>query len=79
MPDHQQLPEDVEEILRDGSRAEVERLLATHVLDARDELQGRTLLSFPDLPDDLLIQLVEQGLDVDTVDEYGKTPLWARA
>lgn len=79
MPDHQQLPEDVEEILRDGSRAEVERLLATHALDARDELQGRTLLSFPDLPDDLLIQLVEQGLDVDTVDEYGETPLWARA
>lgn len=29
MPDHQQLPEDVKEILRDGSRAEVERLLLT--------------------------------------------------
>lgn len=79
MPTHQELPENIEEILSEGSRADLDRLLAAHEPGARDEDEGRTLLSFPDLPDDVIVHLVEQGLDVDTRDAYEATPLWTRA
>lgn len=78
MQKHQQLPDHTKGILDEGSRAELEELLATHEPDARDEVQGRTLLSFPDLPDDVIVDLVDRGLDIDTTDDLGATPLWTR-
>ncbi|HJG91188.1 MAG TPA: ankyrin repeat domain-containing protein [Brachybacterium massiliense] len=79
MPGYVDLPDGIEELLRSASREQLEELLSTYELDARDRDEGRTLLSFPDLPDDLVRRLVEQGLEVDTRDATGATPLWSRA
>lgn len=79
MPGYVDLPDDIEELLRSASREQLEELLSTYELDARDREEGRTLLSFPDLPDDLVRRLVELGLAVDTPDATGATPLWSRA
>lgn len=38
-----------------------------------------TALHFGGVPDELVIWLVEQGLDVNTPDYYGRTPLYTHA
>jgi hypothetical protein len=66
-------------MLRRASIDELTAVFDTRPLDARGGQTRTTAIGFPDCPDELVIWLVEHGLDVDTADEHGATPLWERA
>lgn len=73
------LPKDFGELLRTAPLAELKEVFRTRRVDAYGGYSKNTAIGFPDCPDELIVWLVEQGLDVDTPDDYGGTPLWERA
>ncbi|MFD2471468.1 ankyrin repeat domain-containing protein [Amycolatopsis silviterrae] len=73
------LPKNFGEMLTSASLAELQAVFNRTELDARGGYSKHTAIGYLDCPDDLIVWLVGQGLDVDATDEYGETPLWTRA
>lgn len=71
------LPKDFNELLTDGN---IDQLKAVYDKCELTAHNGRyslsTALHFGGVPDELVIWLVEQGLDINTPDYYGATPLY---
>ena len=74
------LPKDFNELLTDGNIDQLKAVYDKCELNAYD---GRFSLCTPlhmgGVPDELVIWLVEQGLDINTPDYYGATPLYRQA
>lgn len=73
------LPKDFDEML---TSAPIDQLIAvfdTRELHAYGDPQKSTALGYLDCPDELIVWLVEQGLDVDSRNELGRTGLAERA
>lgn len=73
------LPKDFGDLLGSGSFDVLKAVFDACELDARGGYTKSTAIGFADCPDELIDWLAEQGLDVDTPDEYGTTPLMERA
>ena len=74
------LPKDFNELLTDGN---IDQLKAVYDKCELTAHNGRyslsTALHFGGVPDELVIWLVEQGLDINIPDYYGATPLYRQA
>jgi len=74
------LPKDFNELLTDGNIDQLKAVYDKCELTAHD---GRyslsTALHFGGVPDELVIWLVEEGLDINIPDYYGATPLYRQA
>ncbi|WP_328698796.1 ankyrin repeat domain-containing protein [Brevibacterium rongguiense] len=70
---------DFGEQLTSASLDELKAVFDGCALDARGGDEKSTAIGFADCPDELIVWLVEQGLDVDASDDRGRTPLWRRA
>ena len=74
------LPKDFNELLTDGNIDQLKAVYDKCELPAHD---GRyslsTALHFGGVPDELVIWLVEEGLDINIPDYYGATPLYRQA
>lgn len=73
------LPKDFDDLLGTASLEELQAIFAKTLLDARGGYGKQTAIGFVDCPDELIVWLVEQGLDVDAADSYDRSPLWERA
>ncbi|WP_409184041.1 ankyrin repeat domain-containing protein [Amycolatopsis sp. VS8301801F10] len=73
------LPKNFGEMLTTASLAELQAVFERTELDARGGYGNATAIGYDDCPDELLVWLVGQGLDVNASDRYGETPLWTRA
>ena len=74
------LPKDFNELLTDGN---IDQLKAVYDKCELTAHNGRyslsTALHFGGVPDELVIWLIEQGLDINIPDYYGATPLYRQA
>lgn len=74
------LPKNFDELVEAG---DVEALKAVYEKCELSAHSGRyslnTALHYGDIPEELVIWLVERGLDVNTVNYYGRTPLYTHA
>lgn len=73
------LPKDFGTLLTTAPLDELIAVFDRCALDARGGYHKGTALSFGEAPDDLIVWLVHQGLDPDTRDGSGETPLASRA
>ncbi|MFB9929099.1 ankyrin repeat domain-containing protein [Amycolatopsis halotolerans] len=73
------LPKNFDEMLTSASLAELQAVFERTELDARGGYGKETAIGYLGCPDELIVWLVEQGLDVDAANQYGETPLWTRA
>lgn len=73
------LPKDFDEQLSSVPLEELKAIFDKTLLDARGGYGKHTAIGFVDCPDELIVWLAEQGLDVDTADTYDRSPLWERA
>ncbi len=73
------LPKDFGDMLKTASLDELTAVFNTCLLDARGGYGKHTAIGFLDCPDQLIVWLADQGLDVDAADTYNATPLWERA
>lgn len=73
------LPKDFDEMLKTASLDELKAVFDRTMVDARGGSSKQTAVGFVECPDELIVWLVEQGLDVDAADLYEDTPLWTRA
>lgn len=75
----QKLPKDFETLLKTHSVAELQTLFTTYDLNARGGYGDYPALAFSECPDELARWLVDQGADLHAENQYGETPLHARA
>ncbi len=73
------LPKDFDEQLGSATLDELKAIFDKTLLDARGGYGKHTAIGFVDCPDELIVWLAEQGLDVDAADTYDRSPLWERA
>lgn len=74
------LPKNFDEMITAGDVESLKAVYEKCELTAHDGRYSlNTALHFGGIPDELVIWLVEQGLDVNTVDYYGRTPLYKHA
>lgn len=73
------LPKDFQETLISAPLEELIAGFDVCEIDARGGYTKSTAIGFPDCPDELILWLVEQGLDVDSRDSRGLTALAKRA
>lgn len=73
------LPKDFKDLLLSASLEELQAVFEKSEIDARGGYSKDTAIGFWDCPDALIVWLVEQGLDVDAANSYGRTPLYERA
>lgn len=73
------LPKDFDDMLRSATIDELMSVFDKTLIDARGGYGKQTAIGFVDCPDELIVWLVEQGLDVDAADTYDRSPLWKRA
>ena len=74
------LPKDFDELLKAGDIEALKAVYDKCELNAHDgRFSLNTALHFGGVPDELVIWLVKQGLDVNTPDYYGCTPLYKQA
>lgn len=73
------LPKEFDAILETASLDDLKAVFDRTLLDARGGSSKQTALGFVECPDELIVWLVEQGLDADATDLYEGTPLWTRA
>ncbi len=73
------LPKDFGEQLSSAPLDELQAVFDKTLLDARGGYGKHTAIGFVDCPDELIVWLAEQGLDVDAADTYDRSPLWERA
>lgn len=79
MPKRKSLPKDFDKMLQRASLDELKAVFDHCEIDARGGFSKHTAIGFGKCPVALVAWLVKQGLDVDAVDDYGATPLWASA
>src|SRR5262245_25674222 len=72
------LPKNFEETLKNRNLKDLKTLFDTHDVNARGGFYKQTALAFPECPDKLTRWLVENGADLDAVDQFGDTPLHSR-
>lgn len=73
------LPKDFDDMLGSATIDELKAVFDKTLIDARGGYGKQTAIGFVDCPDELIVWLVEQGLDVDAADHYDRSPLWERA
>ncbi len=73
------LPKDFEALLQNSSVEELIKLFDTTELDAKGGYSKQTALAFNDCPHELAKWLVENGLDIESQDDYKRTPLQERS
>ena len=73
------LPKDFSDILKRGDIQEIIGVFDKCEIDARGGYGKQTALAFPECPHELAKWLVEKGLDIEAVNDYGYTPLQHRA
>ncbi|MBL3686233.1 ankyrin repeat domain-containing protein [Leucobacter zeae] len=73
------LPKDFGDLLGTASLEELQAIFAKTLLDARGGYGKQTAIGFVNCPDELIVWLAGQGLDVDAADAYDRSPLWERA
>lgn len=73
------LPKDFAELLKASDLDALKAVFDSCEMDARGGYSKCTALAFPKCPDELARWLVANGLDVDAVDSYRRTPLRERA
>lgn len=78
-PKKKLLPKNFEDLLKAGDPDAIKAVFETRDVDARGGYSKQTALAFNAFPDDLARWLVKQGADISAADNYGETPLHARA
>lgn len=73
------LPENFATLLKEGNSDTIKAVFEICDVDARGGYSKQTALAFEELPDDVARWLVEQGATISAEDNYGETPLHARA
>jgi len=73
------LPKDFDELLKAGDAGAIRAVFEGCDVNARGGVWKQTALAFNELPDDVAAWLVENGADIAAADQYGETPLHARA
>ncbi|OWT73779.1 MULTISPECIES: ankyrin repeat domain-containing protein [unclassified Achromobacter] len=73
------LPKDFDEMLKAGNAGAIRAVFDGCDVNARGGVWKQTALAFNDLPDEVAVWLVENGADIAAADQYGETPLHARA
>ena len=73
------LPKEFDELLAVGDIPALKAVFDTCQLDARGGVFRQVALAFTECPDELARWLVAQGADISARDQYGDTPLHARA
>ena len=73
------LPKNFDELLKQGDDDAIKAVFETCDVDARGGYSKQTALAFAELSDDLVRWLVERGASISATDNYGETPLHARA
>ncbi len=73
------LPKDFVEILKRGDIQEIINVFDKCEIDAYGGYDKLTAIAFPECPPELDKWLVEKGLDIEAVNDYGYTPLQHRA
>lgn len=73
------LPKDFETLLKEGNVETLKAVFDHCEVDARGGYSKQTALAFNTCPDELARWLIEQGADSAAQDNYGETPLHARA
>jgi Ankyrin repeats (many copies) len=73
------LPKNFEALLKEGDLEKLKEVFETCDVNARGGYTKQTALAYNDCPDALVRWLVGQGADLMTEDNYGETPLHARA
>ncbi|ANF97827.1 ankyrin repeat domain-containing protein [Paenibacillus bovis] len=73
------LPKNFEELIEAGDLSALKEVFTLCELDARGGYSKSTALSFYNVPAELVRWLVEQGADINAVDNYKKTPLHSHA
>ncbi len=79
MRKRKKLPKDFEERLQTASVDSLKTVFDRCAVDATGGYRKETAIGYADCPDELIVWLSQQGLDVDTPDGFGATPLWGRA
>lgn len=73
------LPKNFKEMLSGGDIGKLKAVFDSREIDARGGYTKQTALAFDECPDELSRWLVAQGADLSAEDDYGETPLHARA
>jgi hypothetical protein len=73
------LPKDFENLLENGTMAELKAVFEVCDIDARGGYGKQTAIAFDKCPDELARWLVAQGADLSAMDTWGNTPLHSRA
>lgn len=73
------LPKNFEELLKIGNSDAIKAVFDTCDVNARGGSFKRTALAFNELPDEVARWLIVNGADISATDNYGETPLHARA
>ncbi|WP_286926113.1 ankyrin repeat domain-containing protein [Flavobacterium sp. UBA4197] len=73
------LPKDFEELLKKGDIQELIQLFDKCEIEARGGYSKGTALSFAECPHELAKWLVEQGADIEALNDYSYTPLQERS
>ncbi len=73
------LPKDFDQSLKTSDLDTLETIFEKVDVNARGGVFKQSALAFNECPDELARWLVEQGADIDFGDNYGETPLHARA
>lgn len=73
------LPKDFEELLENSTVQELISVFDKCEIEARGGYSKGTALSFNDCPHELAQWLIEQGADIEAVNDYGYTPLQSRS
>jgi Ankyrin repeats (many copies) len=78
-PKKKLLPKNFEALLKEGDLEKLQEVFESCDVNARGGYTKQTALAYNDCPDALVRWLVEQGADLMAEDNYGETPLHARA
>lgn len=69
------LPADFDEILERGDLTEIRNILEQCELDAHKPYSKKTVLFYPELPEEIICELVERGADINQLSEHHNTVL----
>lgn len=73
------LPKDFDALLKNGDVEALKSIFKTCDVNARGSYAKHTAIAFNDCPDELVRWLIDEGADISAEDNYGETPLHARA
>lgn len=69
------LPKNFDELIKENNIENLKKVFETCELDARGGFGKATALSFFNIPDELVVWLVENGANIEAVDDYERTAL----